>query len=55
MLYWIVPYCTWHIAIQYARIIYEHSAVESDEEEFGITGTHLLVEAGLLLRLFTDR
>jgi fatty acid desaturase len=37
--YWIVPYCTWHIAIQYARIICEHSAVESEEEEYGITRT----------------
>ena len=39
LLYWIVPYCTWHIAIQYARIICEHSAVESGEEEYGITRT----------------
>jgi len=39
LLYWIVPYCTWHIAIQYARIICEHSAVESDEEEYAITRT----------------
>jgi fatty acid desaturase len=39
LLYWLIPYCTWHIAIQYARIICEHSAVESDEEEYGITRT----------------
>ena len=39
LLYWIVPYCTWHIAIQYVRIICEHSAVESEEEEYGITRT----------------
>lgn len=39
LLYWIVPYCTWHIAIQYARIICEHSAVESDEDEYAITRT----------------
>jgi fatty acid desaturase len=39
LLYWIVPYCTWHIAIQYMRIICEHSAVESEEEEYGITRT----------------
>ena len=39
LLFWIVPYCTWHIVIQYARIICEHSAVESDEEEYGITRT----------------
>ncbi len=37
LLYWIVPYCTWHIAAQYMRIICEHSAVESDEEEYSIT------------------
>jgi fatty acid desaturase len=39
LLYWIVPYCTWHIAIQYARIICEHSAVESEEDEYAITRT----------------
>jgi fatty acid desaturase len=39
LLYWIVPYCTWHIAVQYARLICEHSAVESDEEEYAITRT----------------
>jgi fatty acid desaturase len=37
LLYWIVPYCTWHIAAQYTRLICEHSAVESDEEEYAIT------------------
>lgn len=39
LLYWIVPFCTWHIAAQYARLICEHSAVESDEEEYAITRT----------------
>jgi len=39
LLYWIVLYCTWHIAVQYVRIIYEHSAVQSDEEEYSITRT----------------
>ncbi|MGD9501305.1 MAG: fatty acid desaturase family protein [Methyloceanibacter sp.] len=38
-LYWIVPFCTWHIAMQYIRLICEHSAVESDEEEYSITRT----------------
>jgi fatty acid desaturase len=37
LLYWIVPFCTWHIAAQYIRLICEHSAVESDEEEYAIT------------------
>lgn len=39
LLYWLVPYCTWHIAVQYMRIICEHSAVESGEEEYSITRT----------------
>jgi fatty acid desaturase len=39
LLYWIVPYCTWHIAAQYIRLICEHSAVESEEEEYSITRT----------------
>lgn len=39
LLYWIVPFCTWHIAVQYMRLICEHSAVESDEEEYSITRT----------------
>ena len=39
LLYWIVPYCTGHIAVEYARLICEHSAVESDEEEYAITRT----------------
>jgi hypothetical protein len=51
LLYWIVPYCTWHIAIQYARIICEHSAVESEEEEYGITRTTIPDFAGVDLYL----
>lgn len=39
LFYWLVPYCTWHIATQYIRLICEHSAVESDEEEYAITRT----------------
>ena len=27
--YWLVPFCTWHIAAQYIRLICEHSAVRS--------------------------
>jgi fatty acid desaturase len=37
--YWLVPFCTWHIAAQYIRLICEHSAVESDEDEYRITRT----------------
>ena len=25
--YWIVPFCTWHIAAQYVRLVCEHSAI----------------------------
>jgi fatty acid desaturase len=39
LLYWLVPFCTWHIAAQYIRLICEHSAVESDEKEYSITRT----------------
>ena len=39
VLYWIIPYCTWHIAAQYIRLICEHSAVESEEEEYALTRT----------------
>ena len=39
LLYWIVPFCTWHIAVQYIRLICEHSAVESDQDEYAITRT----------------
>jgi fatty acid desaturase len=37
--FWLLPYCTWHIAVQYVRLICEHSAVVSDEEEYRITRT----------------
>jgi hypothetical protein len=37
--YWLVSYCPWHIAVQYIRLICEHSAVDSAEEEYGITRT----------------
>lgn len=39
LLYWIVPFCTWHIAAQYIRLICEHSAVESELEEYSLTRT----------------
>jgi fatty acid desaturase len=49
LLLWIVPFCTWHIAAQYMRLICEHSAVESDEEEYAITRTTIPT---LLERIF---
>lgn len=39
LLYWIVPYCTWHVLIQYIRIICEHSAVQADVAPFDMTRT----------------
>jgi fatty acid desaturase len=39
--YWLVPFCTWHIAAQYMRLICEHSAIESDEDEYRVTRTTL--------------
>jgi fatty acid desaturase len=47
--YWLVPYCTWHIAIQYVRLICEHSAVRSPVPGYGDTRTTI---PGLLARVF---
>ena len=49
LLFWVVPFCTWHIASQYIRLICEHSAVESGEEEYAITRTTIPT---LLERIF---
>jgi fatty acid desaturase len=38
--YWIVPYCTWHMASQYIRLVSEHSAVPG-AGEYTITRTTL--------------
>ena len=40
-LYWIVPYCTWHLACQYIRLICEHSAVHSTDPAYTMTRTTL--------------
>jgi fatty acid desaturase len=37
--FWLVPFCTWHIAAQYLRLICEHSAVVADEDEYRVTRT----------------
>jgi fatty acid desaturase len=39
LLYWVVPYCTWHTAIQYMRLICEHSAVHSPSPAYQVTRT----------------
>lgn len=41
VLYWIVPYCTWHIVCQYIRLICEHSAVSSTDPAYAMTRTTL--------------
>jgi fatty acid desaturase len=41
VLYWIAPYCTWHIASQYIRLICEHSAVHSTDPAYTMTRTTL--------------
>jgi fatty acid desaturase len=39
VLFWMLPYCTWHIAIQYVRLICEHSAVETGDARYADTRT----------------
>ena len=39
LLYWVLPYCTWHVVVQYVRLICEHSAVRSDEPRYAATRT----------------
>ncbi|HLH32594.1 MAG TPA: fatty acid desaturase family protein [Terriglobia bacterium] len=42
LLYWIVPYCTWHIALQYIRLICEHSAIQSEDPAYAVTRTTMV-------------
>jgi fatty acid desaturase len=51
LLYWIVPYCTWHIATQYIRLSCEHSAIPSDDPAYGQTRTTIPGTWGGLLVL----
>lgn len=37
LLYWVVPYCTWHVVAQYVRLICEHSNVRSDDPRYADT------------------
>jgi fatty acid desaturase len=41
LLYWIVPFCTWHMACQYMRLISEHSAVPGNDPAYRTTRTTL--------------
>jgi fatty acid desaturase len=38
---WIVPYCTWHIAAQYARLVCEHSGAIGEHPDFARTRSTL--------------
>lgn len=37
--HWIIPYCTWHIMIQYVRLICEHSGIPSGIPPYHLTRT----------------
>jgi fatty acid desaturase len=48
-IYWVLPYCTWHAAAQYIRLVCEHSAVRSDDARYAATRTTI---PGALARFF---
>jgi fatty acid desaturase len=51
MLLWVLPLCTWHVVVQYMRLIAEHSAVRSHDLEFQGTRTTLATPLERLLML----
>jgi fatty acid desaturase len=38
-LYWVLPYCSWHLLIQYVRLICEHSNVQAEPGVWSLTRT----------------
>lgn len=40
-LYWIVPFCTWHMLAQYVRLICEHSGMPDASGQYALTRTTL--------------
>jgi fatty acid desaturase len=48
-LYWVLPYCTWHAAAQYTRLVCEHTAVRSEDPRYARTRTTV---PGPLARFF---
>jgi fatty acid desaturase len=48
---WLVPLCTWHVTIQYMRLIAEHSAVHSDDPAYQATRTTIPTRLEALLIL----
>lgn len=51
LLYWIVPYCTWHVLAQYLRLVCEHSAIHADDPRYAETRTTIPGWLGRLLIL----
>lgn len=49
VIYWVLPYCTWHAAAQYIRLVCEHSAVRSEDLRYARTRTTV---PGPLARFF---
>lgn len=49
VIYWLLPYCTWHIAANYIRVVCEHSGHVSDQADFALSRTTV---PGLLGRIF---
>ena len=50
-LLWVLPLCTWHITIQYMRLIAEHSAVSSEDPAYQGTRTTIPTRLEALLIL----
>jgi fatty acid desaturase len=51
MLMWILPYCTWHMVAQYARLICEHSGRIGTQPGFELTRTTIPTPLGRFLVL----
>ncbi|HWB78297.1 MAG TPA: fatty acid desaturase family protein [Nannocystaceae bacterium] len=47
--WWVLPYCTWHAAAQYLRLVCEHSAIAASDPRYGTTRSTI---PGALARFF---
>lgn len=47
--WWVLPYCTWHAAAQYLRLVCEHSAIHASDPRYGTTRSTI---PGALARFF---
>ena len=41
LLYWLLPYCTWHMVIEHVRVICEHSGIRNGVPPYHMTRTTL--------------